>query len=603
MSSFFAVLVVWIVYSLILKITSSIIAAFTAALLLAFTPLLWSQAVASEVYTLHTFFVALLIKLLWDWDETRKFSYLILIAFIAGISLCNHLQTLMLAPAVFFIIISGDKESFLDRKKFFIVSLFFMIALLLYLYLPIRTEADAVIHWGDPNNFERFIAHVTGKGHRSFYVLNRSPLEYLLRTKEILRSIWTQFGVILFMAVWGWLKLPSVRWRVFSILVIFFDSVYTVFLNIISLEITAFALPTCIMLVILVGIGIAHTLKTISSLHAVRRLAKKAMETVFCAIPILSLILNYSLCDQSRNYIAYEHAVNIVGTVDSGSTIIMDGDNNIFPIMYGRIVERMREDVTLYDRYNLFFKMPYMGDSKGTLTYFGKWEDLRDILERKIIEKMVDQGIYFAVFNPFSISLSEQYKMVPFGILRQILKKNDVLKQERAVKVWDYYFAESLNTDFERDFMNREVTSFFHFSKGTFYYMIDEPQIGLNFFRLASEIGYNDKNIHSDIALFLMGHGYFNEARLELEKALIYNEDLSGVHNNWGYYYYKLGKLDKAIESFQKAIELNPENHTYYNNLGFIFYETGKIIDARYMFKKSIEINDNQQKIKEFLKD
>ncbi|MBW1765033.1 MAG: DUF2723 domain-containing protein, partial [Deltaproteobacteria bacterium] len=53
MSSLFAVLTIWIVYSLILKITLSRIAALTAMFLLAFTPLLWSQTVSAEVYTLH----------------------------------------------------------------------------------------------------------------------------------------------------------------------------------------------------------------------------------------------------------------------------------------------------------------------------------------------------------------------------------------------------------------------------------------------------------------------------------------------------------------------------------------------------------------------
>ena len=60
--------------------------------------------------------------------------------------------------------------------------------------------------------------------------------------------------------------------------------------------------------------------------------------------------------------------------------------------------------------------------------------------------------------------------------------------------------------------------------------------------------------IHSDMGVFLADHGFFEEARLSLEKALQYHEDLSGVHNNWGYYYHKIGEHEKAVESFQKAV-------------------------------------------------
>jgi len=133
--------------------------------------------------------------------------------------------------------------------------------------------------------------------------------------------------------------------------------------------------------------------------------------------------------------------------------------------------------------------------------------------------------------------------------------------------------------------------------------MVGAPDVGIKYLRLASRIGYNDDMIHSDMALFLTDYGFFQEARSELEKALIYYQDLSGIHNNWGYYYSKLKDYDKAIESFRKAIESNPNNHGYYNNLAFNLLELGKNRDALIAFKKSLAINENQTKIKEIMKD
>jgi len=599
MSTFFSVLTVWLVYSFILRVTASILSALVGSLILAFIPILWLQTVCAEVYPLHIFFVVLLIRLLLWWDQERCLHRLALLVFVTGISFGNHMQTVMLAPAVLFIIISGDKKTLFNLKHLLILSILFILALTIYLYLPIRTDAGAAIHWGDPNTWDRFLEHVTAKAHREGYVLTMTKSEYLLRLKETFRLIGSQFGVILLLAIWGFLNWPSIRWRIFFVLVIIFDFVYTVFLNTISLEITVFMLPTCIVLAILTGMGISKILKIAHISYNINPIINKVLKVGCLIIPGLQFILNFGLCDQSRNYTAYEHAINIFRTVDNRSTLFLDGDNNVFPVTYVRIVERMREDASIYDRHNILFKW-YLGENE--LRFYGTWENFKSTVEKEIIEEKIDKSVYFAVFNPFSISVPDQYKLIPFGILIQVIGEKALFNKIKANKVWEYYSTESFNDDFERDYMNREVAAYFDFNKGKNYFMNSAPDVGLKFIRSASRIGFNDDMIHSDIAVLLTDYGYFEEARSELEKALIYNKDHSGVHNNWGYYYHKQMEYERAIKSFRKAIELNPNNQGYYNNLAFSLYEIGKKREAFLAFKKSLGLNANQPEIKEFLK-
>ena len=105
------------------------------------------------------------------------------------------------------------------------------------------------------------------------------------------------------------------------------------------------------------------------------------------------------------------------------------------------------------------------------------------------------------------------------------------------------------------------------------------------------------------MAVFLIDRGYFEEARKELEKALVYHEELAGVYNNWGYYYYRKREYQKAIDFIKKALELSPKNFGYYNNLGFAFYEAGKKRDSFRAFQRSMELNHKQPKIQTFLKE
>ncbi len=601
MSVFFGCLTVVQIYFLILKITPSKVGACVGALVLAFAPILWFQTVSAEVYTLHTFFVVLLIRLLWWWDEKRGFCCLALLTFVAGLSFGNHLQTVMLAPGVLFIILSGDRRALFTVKHFTVITLLFVIALSLYLYLPIRTMAGAAIHWGDPDTFSRFFDHVTGRSHRGSYVLNMTYLEYLDRTIGIMRLIWSQFGVALVFSLWGLLKLSSVRWRVFFCIMIFFDLAYAVFLNTISLKITTFALPTLVVLAILIGVGLAHIQKAISSLPRIRRGIQRSVQLACCLIPAIPLLLNFGIRDQSLNYTAYEYALNILRTLEHKNTLLVDGDNNLFPITYGYIAERMREDVELYDRLDILFKLPQRGDAKEP--FIGPWEEYRNLLEGNVIEKSKPFSVFYAVFDPATVSAPEQYALIPYGVVHRVVPKGVLAKPYKVDNPFKYYSMESFRGQFERDYHNRQVTAHFFFRHGQYITMTGNIDVGVQLMKTSSRIGYDDTGIHSAIGTFLTDLGLFQEARLELEKMSVYYEDLSVVHNNWGYFYHKKGDYQEAIKSFKKAVELKPGQISYYNNLGYSLYEANRKKEALETFQKSLRLKRNQNDIEKFIRE
>jgi tetratricopeptide (TPR) repeat protein len=601
MSVFFAVATLWLVYSLIVRITASNLAAFVGALTLAFVSVFWLQTVASEVYVLHAFFVALLVKILWWWDEKRAFPILILFVFVTGISFGNHLQTVMLAPAVLFMILTGDKRTLFNPKNAIVLSIFFIAALTIYLYLPIRTEAGAAIHWGDPNTLDRFLAHVSGKTHRAGYVLNKSPLEYLLRTKETLLFVWSQFSVILLFSLWGWFKLSSIRWRIFYVMVIGFDFVYTIFLNIISLEITPFVLPTFLVLSLLAGVGISDLLKRVKALPSVGAGSQRLIRTACFLIPVIFMFMNYGRCNQSRNYTAYEHAINIFRTMGNEDILFLDNDNNFFPVVYGRIVERMREDLLLFDRQEIVYKLPYLGEKRGS--FYGNWRDFRALREKSLLRKMGTTSIDYAVFDPDSITLPAEYTFIPHGMLYRVIKKEELVNPYKIINLWKVYSTESFYDHFERDYLNRQIGAFFYFRQGHYLFLAGNHKKGLEYVRKATSVGFNDTGIHSMLAIFLIEQGMFEEARLELEKSLVYHTDLSAVHNNWGVYHYKRGSYAEAIKSFRESIRMRPKGFLYHKNLGYALHRAGERKDAVRAFEESLAVNGNQPEIEKFMRE
>jgi tetratricopeptide (TPR) repeat protein len=600
MSTSFALATIWLVYSIIVKWTRSGLAGFVGAWFLAFSPLFWSQTVSAEVYTLHAFFVALLLRVLLWWDEDKGFYRLVVLVFLTGLSFGNHLQTVMLAPGVLWVVLSGDRRVLLNGKRFLVLSVFFLVALSVYVYLPIRTEAGAAIHWGDPNTLDRFMAHVSGRSHREVYVLSKGLWEYTLRGKEALLVVMTQFWGAVIISVYGWVKCTA-RWRVFWILIVVWDLIYTIFLNTISLQITAFMLPTVIVVAILAGVGLAHGLRKLKDLWAHRPIGKKILEISCCLIPLFVLALHFDLSNQSKNYTGYEWATNILRTPDKGASLFLEGDNNLFPVSYLRVAERSREDIHLYDRQNIFFKIPYLGKANGI--FYGGWTDYRALLEKEIIQRRERAGVFYAVFEPNTIHLPGEYKFVPHGLTHQVVEAEKLKNPHRIGSMWRFYGTESFFDEFSRDYLNREVCAHFLLRLGQYFFMTGDRNNGYRYLKRASAIGYNDRAVHGLIAFSFADEGFFEEARNEVETNALYQTDASAIQNSWGCYYYKLGDYDKAVVAFKKASDLRPNQALYHKNLAFALMEEGKWADAARHFRESLKLHGDQPDVMKRMKE
>jgi hypothetical protein len=318
-------------------------------------------------------------------------------------------------------------------------------------------------------------------------------------------------------------------------------------------------------------------------------------------VPGMFLVLNFGVSDQSRNYTAYEHALNIFRTTERGPVLFINGDNHFFPLVYGRLVERMREDAVLYDRLNLIFKMPHAG--KGVPLRTMTWEEQRNALEKTIITGNGGRPVYYAVFGPYAVDLPDLYRLIQKGILSRVVKEGENMERGDLHRVWASYAMESVYGPFEKDFMNREICAYYFFDRGKALILSGQTSAGLSHMKRARDVGYNDNVIHSEMAVFLTDHGFFEEARLSLERALLYHEDLSGVHNNWGYYYHKIGKYEEAVMSFRKAVDLHPDRYGFLNNLAFALFEAGHKEEASRVFQKSLSLKENQSEIRKFMKD
>ncbi|OEU46560.1 MAG: hypothetical protein BBJ60_02055 [Desulfobacterales bacterium S7086C20] len=597
MSASFGALTVWLIYRVIVWETHSFLAAISAALLLAFSATFWSQTTCAEVYTFHAFFVALIITLVFWWKKTMSLDRLCILAFVAGLSFANHLQTVMLAPALCFFIISSDHKALLGFRNLFLLLLFFTLGLSVYLYLPIRTEAGSAIHWGDPDTVGSFFNHVFASAHRHGYMFNESWDTYGARLVSAIKEMVRQYHLFLVFAAIGWAKEKDVRNKVFWILIVLFDIIYTVFLNTISLEITAFQIPSYVALAILIGKGMAGIMEYRLSSQSLNRIYHLSLKSAFACFPMVLLTTNLYQNDQHMNYTAYEYGMNIMRSIPSDSTLLLGGDNVVFPVSYLRLAENARPDVAIYDRYNLIFKMPFL--YKESSVFVGKWEELRHIIETELARTR--RYVYLAMFNEKAFS-NQECDLIPHGLTYRVVLSDQLESAlTEGVDPWPFYIWESTNNTFYRDYMNRLVAGCFLFKIGRDLILAGNQSSGIEMLEKSSSIAPNDHALHIDLALFYTDMGVYKNALSELKISSQFATNLAVLYNIWGYYYEKIGENAKAIEAFEKSIVANPKDSDTYNNLGLLYLEADKPDSAKDAFEKSLSLNPKQPKLISFL--
>jgi len=102
-----------------------------------------------------------MMRLLWGWRRggSHVFGG---VSFVTG-EFLESLADVMLAPGVFYLILSGSEGAFGWEAVFGSVVVFCDCLFWFTCYLPIRTWAGAAMHWGDPDTWIGFWEHVSGR--------------------------------------------------------------------------------------------------------------------------------------------------------------------------------------------------------------------------------------------------------------------------------------------------------------------------------------------------------------------------------------------------------------------------------------------------------
>ncbi len=301
-------------------------AAMSAALLFGFTPLVWSQAIVAEVYSLNLLMIAAFL-LVWSRRGTGASSSLLL-----GLAITTHLTSLFWLPAFF---ISG-------RRQWRRMTVGLALGLSPLLLLPWMAASDSAIIWGRPTDPTGWWQFISGQLYAAYF----QPAIDVERWLNLLQAL--ALGPAAFLAGAGLRAHPSNEdngLHARSAMTI--SRPTPIFLAATSLLYGAFALsyntsdaavlvlPAFLILALLVA-------------PLLQRLG-----TVAYLLPLALVLLTYDARDLRRQPTARPWAEITLQSAPENAILLTPGDHTIFTLLYFQQVEGYRPDLSLVDA-NLF---------------------------------------------------------------------------------------------------------------------------------------------------------------------------------------------------------------------------------------------------------
>ncbi len=495
------------------------------------------QAVAAEVYGLHLFLLSLFVFALLKFNLTRSVRWFYLACFVFGLSLSNHLLSIFFMPLFF----SPPLFSRLRRK---ISGAVFLIAgLSVYLYIPIRADVLPIAAWGTPNNIFSFIQHLSGTQFQGLMFqapLHTMKLRFISGLRFMLFSGWNSVLIICFI-----LGITAVFPRKKPVLSLLFaagilNCVFSLGYNIHDIDV--YFLPAIWIFFIISAIGLNR--------QGEGRISLWFLYPVFIAAVGYSLLNAYQRADLSENNLAYSYGKALLNSTPPHAVFRFQGDNAMNSLVYLRVVEHRRPDVTFVDTNGNF--LPIRAVSRRSRPPF-QVGSYRGISGR---DQAYPSGCVYIRRNADQVSSPDPE--IFSGLYR----------------VQDYYL----------DNYSRELLAEFFINRAEFECERGDWSRGLRNYQRAADFAKDNPDVSGFIASLMASRGLMDQA-VRIETDYLQNFPFNPrIANNLAYHLYLENKnLSMALRISEKAAAMSPATPAYHITLARLLFLTGDVSRAARM--------------------
>jgi hypothetical protein len=271
-----------------------------------------------------------------EWGRRRE-RLVMLLGLAWGLALTNHMTSLFLFPSIMVVLFFGGLG--LKLKDFLKGAGCFALALLLYLYLPIRSSEAPPLDYGHTATWEGFVWLVTGRQFKSmmFSLLPYVSLHQIMKYNSLPYQIGFTGALV---GLIGVIELMQVKSRA---LIVF--AVHTFFMVAASLFVLAsYSIfdPEGYLLSMILAASIWAAWSIVAFSKASGKMLKAGRTFVMIlliAAPLALLVGNWSQCDLSANREAMKFGEQSFASFEPNAVVLEIGYERAFVMWYYREVE------------------------------------------------------------------------------------------------------------------------------------------------------------------------------------------------------------------------------------------------------------------------
>jgi hypothetical protein len=588
------------------------LAALSAVLCVAFGAVFWSQSVITEVYTLHALLFSILLWLLVSWLKHRDARAIPAAAFVAGLGMSNHHLFALSTLGVMATMLLSDRRQLLRPRTVLIAIVSFLLGLLPYVYLAISASRSPAMNWGNPSTYAAFWEHV-GRGQYSAPGAS-GPSGWDVWAAKLRHESTTILGYVMTEQTWvtccvGGLGLLGLvffrRYRGLLLLPVLMLSLCHVvafsFVHGIGHTRTGlwssqvFFLTQYLLLAVPIAVSIDLLLRFLQRALArfdLRRVVLPVGAFSVLALPVVPLVQHWSTNNMSKYWYAYDHAWNILRSMEDDAIVFPSGDHNTFPLVYLSLVEGARPDVTIADMYGYIQPVLYM-EMPG---YAGRLP--RSPGEREAIEMWIVDSTTRPVYHTVHPSVTKaSWRVQPEGIVYRLLRSSEESVSDRFGDCIRYRNLEPGKAA-PRDFGADNILADYAFFQGVHELNQGAPESALSHFEEATRYGVGIREVQNNVGSALAEYGYL-EASLEFfRRAAAFDGDYATPRWNEGRILKKLDRIDEAYDAFKELARITPNDFRVHGELGFLALARGLSREqARAHWEASLALNPRQSQI------
>lgn len=305
---------------------SNPLTAAAAGLTFALAPLVWGQALISEVYGLNLLCLALFLWTLW----TARPPWLV--GVFLGLSLTTHLTSLFMLPLALF---------FTPGRRWPPLAAGFVAGLAPFLLLPLLAQSGSPVIWGRPDTLSGWWWLVSGQIYRAnLFTTPAAVLVPRLREWAVVlpgQFLWAGFVMIgagVVKAAIAHEAARHVRLPITVLATAVFYLVYALGYN--TPDAIIYTLPALLLCAMLLGLGLRH------------------VGAWALALPLCLLLLNFQAQNlQREGLVVRPLAQQLLQQAPTNALLLSADEATTFTLWYFHYVERERPDIVVVDT-NLF---------------------------------------------------------------------------------------------------------------------------------------------------------------------------------------------------------------------------------------------------------